>query len=105
MDGVHAPLLGSSNSSSASSDLFEDDQPNRVVQARPTIREVVSRQSAINLAVYTFLALHSVSFDQLTTIFMHLPKQVPDKDNTSLPFKFSGGFGLGSDRIGTLFTM
>lgn len=54
---------------------------------------------------YTFLALHSVAYDQLLPIFMHHPRQVPDEDNTSLPFKFSGGFGLGSGRIGTLFTM
>ena len=36
---------------------------------------------------------------------MHHPKVKHDGGNTRLPFKFSGGFGLGSSRIGTLFTM
>ena len=67
--------------------------------------EVFTRQSVINLIAYTFLALHSVAYDQLLPIFLHHPKQVPDELNTHLPFKFSGGFGLGSGRIGTLFTM
>jgi hypothetical protein len=35
---------------------------------------------------------------------MHHPQQVPDSSNTHLPFKFSGGFGISSSRIGTLFT-
>ena len=67
--------------------------------------EVFTRQSVINLIVYTFLALHSSSYDQLLPIFMHNPRQHHDSSNTSLPFKFSGGFGLGSGRIGTLFTL
>lgn len=49
--------------------------------------------------------MHSVAFDQVLPIFMHTAKQVPDSSNTHLPFKFSGGFGLESGRIGTLFTM
>jgi len=38
-------------------------------------------------------------------IFMHLPRKEPNEHNTHLPFKFSGGFGLNLNRIGTLFTM
>jgi hypothetical protein len=72
---------------------------------RPTMTEVFTRQSVINLIAYTFLALHSVAYDQLLPIFLHHPRQVPDRLNTHMPFKFSGGFGLGSGRIGTLFTM
>lgn len=74
-------------------------------QSRPALREVFTRQSIINLIAYTFLALHAVAYDQLLPIFMHIPRQTPDEHNTKLPFKFSGGFGLNSDRIGTLFTM
>jgi len=36
---------------------------------------------------------------------MHHPRQIPDQGNTHLPFQFSGGFGLSSGRIGTLFTL
>jgi hypothetical protein len=58
------------------------------------------------LIAYTFLALHSVAYDQLLPNFLHLPHQTPDDELANhLPFKFSGGFGLGSSRIGTLFTL
>lgn len=106
-DEAQTPLIRSESSSSGSSQWSDDEHRStpKVAREPPSIGEVITEQSAVNLAVYTFLALHSVSFDQLLPIFMHLPKQVPDESNTSLPFKFSGGFGLGSDRIGTLFTM
>jgi hypothetical protein len=67
--------------------------------------EVFTRQSVINLIAYTFLALHSAAYDQLLPIFMHHPRQSPTPQNTSLPFKFSGGFGLEHGRIGTMFTL
>ncbi|KAN0093711.1 MFS general substrate transporter [Hyaloscypha variabilis] len=72
---------------------------------RPTLVEVFTRQSVINLIAYTFLALHSVAYDQLLPIFLHHPRQNHTPSNTHLPFKFSGGFGLNSSRIGTIFTM
>lgn len=80
--------------------------------AKPSTRnsggwaEVFSRQSNINLVVYTFLAMHSVAFDQLLPIFMHYPVQsIRDDPNVRLPLKFAGGFGIDSNRIGLLFTV
>ncbi|RDL33327.1 uncharacterized protein BP5553_08766 [Venustampulla echinocandica] len=111
-DDPSAPLLRRiSISRSESSTAFDDDaftskdSMQEPPQSRPTFSEVFTRQSVINLMSYTFLALHSVSYDQLLPIFMHHPRQTPDSSNTRLPFKFSGGFGLGASRIGTLFTM
>ncbi|KAH0543583.1 hypothetical protein FGG08_002144 [Glutinoglossum americanum] len=76
-------------------------------QSRPGFREVFSRQSAINLVAYSMLSMHSVSSDQLLPIFMHHPPQshTPDNPDFRLPFKFAGGFGLNSQRIGFLFTL
>ena len=54
---------------------------------------------------YTFLALHSVAYDQVLPVFLNYPNQIPDETNTHLPFKFSGGFGLTSDKIGTIYTV
>jgi hypothetical protein len=71
----------------------------------PTNAEIFTRQTCINLLSYTFLAAHSVAYDQVLPVFLNYPRQVPDGDNTRLPFKFSGGFGLGSDRIGSIFTV
>ncbi|KAI2616007.1 MFS general substrate transporter [Hypoxylon sp. NC1633] len=67
------------------------------------MRAVFTRQSIINLISYTFLALHSVSYDQILPVFLNYPPQAHTPENTSLPFVFSGGFGLTHARIGTIF--
>ena len=87
-----------------------DAQENRKavpVVAPPTYREVFSRQSNLNLLAYSLLALHSLAYDQLLPIFMHYPQQTDrsTNPNVNLPLKFTGGFGLNSDRIGLLFTV
>ncbi|KAJ9152150.1 MFS transporter [Pleurostoma richardsiae] len=71
----------------------------------PTMREIFTRQVIITITSYFFLALHSVAYDQVLPVFLSYPKQVPDSHNTQLPFRFSGGFGLTSNRIGTIFTI
>ncbi|KAI9883438.1 MAG: hypothetical protein M1823_004792 [Watsoniomyces obsoletus] len=71
-----------------------------------TYSQVLTRQTTINLIVYTLLALHSVAFDQLIPIFLHYPRHSLDNNpNVHLPFKFASGFGLGSRQIGFLFTV
>lgn len=37
-------------------------------------------------------------------VFLHHPPQELDDPNVSLPFKFAGGFGIDSRRIGAMFT-
>lgn len=69
----------------------------------PSYVEIFTSQTTINLISYTFLALHSVAYDQVLPVFLNYPVQVPDESNTHLPFKFSGGFGLTSDKIGTIY--
>ena len=69
---------------------------NIVSQAPPSFREVFSPQSNLNLMAYTLLALHSIAYDQLLPVFLHLPPQ-PDRStnpDVHLPFKFAGGFDL-----------
>jgi MFS family permease len=68
----------------------------------PSYREVFTRQSNLGLLSYCILAFHSVPFGQLLPVFMHLPVQ---REGVSLPFKFTGGFGLDSGRIGVIFTI
>lgn len=82
------------------------DRIKRSIPYKPVgYREVFSRQSNINLACYTLLAMHSVAFDQLLPIFMHHPVQSTHDPSVHLPFKFAGGFGIDSSRIGLLFTV
>ncbi len=71
----------------------------------PGYREVFSRQSSINLCAYTLLAMHSVAYDQVVPIYMHHPTQSINDPQVHLPFKFTGGFGINSGRIGALSTI
>jgi hypothetical protein len=72
---------------------------------KPTYREVLTKQTALNLLCYTLLAMHSIAFDQLLPVFLHHPRFGPDVYPYSFPLRFNQGFGLNSNRIGLLFTM
>jgi len=91
--------------SHASGNYAPGDELKPITPSPPTWREVFLPQTKLTLLCYTFLALHSVSYDQVLQVFLHYPVQVPDETNTSLPFKFSGGFGLNSGRIGAIFAI
>ncbi|MCJ1454399.1 hypothetical protein MMC28_004752 [Mycoblastus sanguinarius] len=102
-----SPLLKHSRRSSISStEIGYQDNNKTIPPDPPTYREVFSRQSNLNLLTYSLLALHSTSYDQLLPIYMHYPRQLDraSNSNVQLPFKFTGGFGIDSDRIGLLFT-
>lgn len=103
-------LLKHSRMSSISSlgnglDIQEDRKT--IPLAPASYWEVFSRQSNLNLLTYSLLALHSTAYDQLLPVFMHYPTQNDRSSNpdVSLPLKFTGGFGIDSDRIGLLFTV
>ncbi|KAK5634909.1 hypothetical protein RRF57_010620 [Xylaria bambusicola] len=94
----------------ASAPLLQTDGTSRPAKAgrekpvAPSMSSVFTRQTVISLVSYTFLALHSVAFDQVLPVFLNYPPQEHTPRNTSLPFFFSGGFGLNSGHIGTIFT-
>ena len=98
---------------SNSSENIEDPTPgypsaspiSKPERSRSQWKEMFSHQSNLNLLVYTLLAMHSVAFDQLLPIFMHHPTQAIHDPEVQLPFKFAGGFGIDSSRIGVLFMM
>ena len=77
--------------------------------AAPSMRAVFTRQSVINLVAYTFLALHSVAYDQVLPVFLNYPERGsldgPPADEPRGPIFFSGGFGLDSGSIGTIFML
>ncbi|KAK3310450.1 major facilitator superfamily domain-containing protein [Chaetomium strumarium] len=98
-DGASAPLL-------AESSMSTDPPDQTSLKAQPvTSAEIFTPQTIINLVSYTFLALHSVAYDQVLPVFLNYPRVPPDEHNTRLPFKFTGGFGLSSDKIGTIYTV
>lgn len=72
---------------------------------KPTYREVMTKQTTLNLLCYTLLAMHSIAFDQLLPVFLHHPRSGPHVFPYRFPLRFNQGFGLNSNRIGLLFTI
>lgn len=91
VDGESASTLG------VASDILKEKAPK--------IRDVLTYQTTLNLVVYTLLALYTLAYDQLLPVFLHHPPQALDDPNVKLPFKFAGGFGINSQRIGIIFTI
>ncbi|KHJ35354.1 putative mfs transporter [Erysiphe necator] len=74
-------------------------------QKSTTLLEVFTWQTSLNLFINAFLSMHSVTYDQLLPILMHNSPSKPSRSYGIFPIKFTGGFGLESSRIGTLFTL
>lgn len=103
-DGESEPLLGQRKvDSDTPGDSNLVGEVNK--KARPTVRDVLTYQTTLNLIVYTLLALYTLAFDQLLPVFMHHPPQFYGDPHRSLPLKFAGGFGIDSRRIGLIFTI
>ncbi|KAF2670730.1 putative MFS transporter [Microthyrium microscopicum] len=64
-------------------------------------RAIFTHNTILVLISYFILAFHQVAYDQLLPVFLHLPV---NRKGVILPFKFAGGFGLESGRIGAIFT-
>ncbi|EMR62733.1 putative major facilitator superfamily transporter protein [Eutypa lata UCREL1] len=116
---VSSSAASSSSSSSASSTASTpvttvDSSRLEKAPAAPSMRAVFTRQSVINLISYTFLALHSVAYDQVLPVFLNYPEHPQDDGGAAHPppsshlpafLFFSRGFGLDSGSIGTIFTL
>lgn len=59
----------------------------------------------MNLLAYTFLAFHSVAYDQILSVFLRHPVEQHTPENTSFPFYFSGGFGMSHSQVGMIYTV
>jgi hypothetical protein len=85
-------------------------EPREPPPPAPSMREVLSKQSILNLIVYTFLAMHSMAYDQLLPVYMQYPSIHSGSPDVTLPgtdgnpLKFAGGFTLDHFRIGLIST-
>ncbi|KGQ12006.1 putative membrane protein [Beauveria bassiana D1-5] len=68
-----------------------------------TLREIFTYQTVVTLLSYSFLAFHSVAYDQNITVFLSTPVEPRTPDNYRPPLYFNGGFGLDPGTIGTIF--
>jgi MFS family permease len=98
------PLLAHKKAVDDEEQPSSDTPANITPQGPPKLREVLNYQTTLNLVAYTLLALYSLAYDQLLPVFMHHPPMANDDPRVSLPLKFAGGFGIGSRRIGAIFT-
>lgn len=63
---------------------------------RPSWKQILSRQSLLVLLAYGMMSMHTMAFDSVLPVFLHTPVQrLHDNPDVRLPFKFSGGFGVG----------
>ncbi|KAF2458215.1 major facilitator superfamily domain-containing protein [Lineolata rhizophorae] len=103
------PLLKTNGTHAAQHNGIDEETPKKGHHHHhkypPKFSEVLTKQSCINLVVYTILAMHSIGYDQLIPVFMHHPAQDQSDPSVTLPFKFAGGFGIGPRRIGLMFTL
>jgi hypothetical protein len=90
----NAELFFSANASDETPGLDDDNR-----KSMPSWRDVMSKQSCLNLAAYGLLCMHSLSYDQILPVFMHHPVQDINSSSVQLPFKFSGGFGISKSQI------
>ncbi|RPA76006.1 MFS general substrate transporter [Ascobolus immersus RN42] len=99
--GERQPLLQNSASSSTVDEetLYKERQE---FKKTPSLRDALSRQSVLNVLVYMLLALH-VTYDQLFPVLLSTPPSDPTAQRP--PFRFVGGFGLGSADIGNIFSL
>ncbi|KAF2678803.1 MFS general substrate transporter [Lentithecium fluviatile CBS 122367] len=102
--GEQEPLLGH-HKLVDDEEIIPKDRPIVAATKPPRVRDVLNFQVTLNMAVYFLLALYTLAYDQLLPVFMHHRPQAINDPNVSLPFKFAGGFGIDSGRIGAIFTV
>ena len=65
-------------------------------EAKPGWSQILSSQSILVLLAYGGLALHSLAFDSVLPVFLNHPvTEIKTNPDVKLPFKFTGGFGMG----------
>ncbi|KAF8419927.1 major facilitator superfamily domain-containing protein [Tirmania nivea] len=69
----------------------------------PALHEAFTKQSTLNIVVYAFLALQSVSYDQMLPVYMSFPTMA-NPPEPKKPLKYFGGFGLRSSEIGSILS-
>lgn len=75
----------------------------RRVKNKPRgVRKAFTKQVVLNIAGFGLLAYHSIAFDQLMPVFLSEPIST---EPISLPFRFTGGFGLSSQTIGLMLSV
>ncbi|QIW97706.1 hypothetical protein AMS68_003224 [Peltaster fructicola] len=87
--------------SSLNSDSIRDYEAARTLPVL-SISSAFSRQVVLNIASYGILAYHTISAEQLLSVLFSMPAT---DEQVSLPFHFTGGFGLPTKSIGGILSV
>lgn len=104
-DSLIKPPNGDASTSTLVDEEQAQEQASRPSLPAPPFRDVLTKQSVLNLACYALLALHSLAFDTLIPVFLYHRKRDLNDPDVHLPFRFNGGFGKSNAQIGFMFTM
>ncbi|KAI9737540.1 MAG: Fungal specific transcription factor [Cirrosporium novae-zelandiae] len=94
-----SPRTSTSHVASEPPPVSLDSPPPKALRGH---QKAFTKAVLLNIVGYGLLAYHSVSFDQLMPVFLSEPVS---HDEVSLPFKFTGGFGLSSKTIGFMLAV
>lgn len=79
-------------------DTVQDPESSTTKKAAFPFRQIFSKNVIFTLLTHHLLALHLSAFNAL--VFLFLPTPRSDNAQAKLPFRFTGGLGLSSDRVG-----
>lgn len=92
------------NSVLCSNDRFPDEEAEEVPvpkpedKLRPSFRAILTKNVCLNMLQRFLQSLHVSAFNSI--FFSLLPTPKGDRDSFDLPFRFTGGLGLSSKKIG-----
>ncbi|RAQ54761.1 MFS transporter [Aspergillus flavus] len=69
-------------------------------------KSVISPQPILLVLISGVMSMHTVAFDSLFPVLLHLPKQhLKGNPDVHLPFKFSSGLGLETNEMGLFYSI
>lgn len=95
-------LAFSSRESQDTQILYVEEQHELRLQ-KPTFSftDAFTRPVILNIVGYGILAYHTMTFDQMMPVFLSTPDE---HGPYSLPFKFTGGYGLSTKQVGLILS-
>lgn len=102
-DAENNNIISSKSTAYGSTNTLNNDSPDyKIVEPKKNtsskFKNIFTPQSTLTLIVYGMLAMHSMGFDSLFPVFLHHPQQdLFNNPDVELPFKFTSGFGLGTN--------
>ncbi|KAE8359648.1 major facilitator superfamily domain-containing protein [Aspergillus caelatus] len=84
----------------------EEGLEQRAAALASSWKSVISPQPMLLMLISGVMSMHTVAFDSLFPVLLHLPKQhLKENPDVHLPFKFSSGLGLEANEMGLFYSI